>query len=82
MEGQQTFVLLRSAVGITDILVTGFRLISCDLISAHMPGLLSKNLQTTLIFLGNQAIAHFSLFTSDLALHLEQFPNKTMCGLL
>lgn len=80
MEGQQIFVPLCSSVGITIILVFGFRLISHDLISDVL-GLLSKNLSTTLIFLGNQKIAHFSLLTSDFAVSLEQFPNKAMCGL-
>lgn len=44
MEGQQNFVLLCSPVRITVILVGGFRLISRDLISADVPGLLPKNL--------------------------------------
>lgn len=61
-------------------MVVGFRLISRDLIS-DMLGLLSKNLSTMLIFLGNQKIAHFFLLTRDLAVNLEQFPNKGLCGL-
>lgn len=44
MEGQQIFVLLCSPAGITAFLVGGFKLISLDLISAEMPGLLPKNL--------------------------------------
>lgn len=80
MEGQQIFVLLCSSAGITIILVVGFRLISRDLISG-MLGLLSKNLSTMLIFLGNQKIVHFFLLTSDLAVNLKQFPNKALCGL-
>lgn len=80
MEGQQIFVLLCSSAGIAIILVVGFRLIAHDLIS-EMLGLLSKNLSTMLIFLGNQKIAHFFLLTSDSAVNLEQFPNKALCGL-
>lgn len=80
MEGQQIFVLSCSSAGITIILVVGFRLIACDLIS-DMWGILSKNLSTMLIILGNQKIAHFFLLTSDLAVNLEQFPNKELCGL-
>lgn len=77
MEGQQTFVLLCCSAGITIILVVGFRLISHYLIS-DMLGLLSKNLSTMLIFLGNQKIAHFFLLTSDLAVNWEQFSNKAL----